>query len=238
MMHRAAMLGLLALSACIATGQDADEPSPEAPPAETQPGTEPADGPADGPDPLPSLDELLGLSDGDSPEADDRSEAELEQTLEDGGTPSDAFIQAVELMRQSADRLEDGRDTGIVTQRIQEDILTHLEQLIRQAQQQQSSSSSSSSQSQDQAQQQPNQQNQQQQQQSEQQASGEPENASPPPPGEEAAPGSGSTNAASWGSLPERLRGALQQGSTGRYSSLYRAMTEAYYRRLAEEASE
>ena len=40
------------------------------------------------------------------------------------------------------------------------------------------------------------------------------------------------------GMLPARLRQALLQGSADRYSSLYESLTETYYRRLAEEASE
>ena len=36
--------------------------------------------------------------------------------------------------------------------------------------------------------------------------------------------------------MPERVRAALMQGSTDRFSTLYESMTESYYRRLAEEA--
>ena len=41
--------------------------------------------------------------------------------------------------------------------------------------------------------------------------------------------------AARWGNLPEHLRDALTQGVTDRFSSMYKATTEKYYKRLAEE---
>jgi hypothetical protein len=47
-------------------------------------------------------------------------------------------------------------------------------------------------------------------------------------------PGQAAAGAA-WGALPERLRDALTQGLSDRYSSLYEGATESYYRRLAEE---
>ena len=40
---------------------------------------------------------------------------------------------------------------------------------------------------------------------------------------------------AAWGSLPERVRDALVQGSSDSFSAAYRRLTEAYYRMLAEE---
>lgn len=40
---------------------------------------------------------------------------------------------------------------------------------------------------------------------------------------------------AAWGSLPARVRDMLLQGSDDPFSARYKAMTEAYYRRLAEE---
>jgi hypothetical protein len=41
---------------------------------------------------------------------------------------------------------------------------------------------------------------------------------------------------AEWGNLPPRTREILRQGSRERMSSVYRRMTEAYYRRIAQEA--
>ena len=43
---------------------------------------------------------------------------------------------------------------------------------------------------------------------------------------------------ASWGQLPPRVREQLMQGMGESYSAVYRRLTERYYRRLAEEASE
>ena len=40
---------------------------------------------------------------------------------------------------------------------------------------------------------------------------------------------------ASWGNLPPHVRDALRQGSSDRFSSLYRTLTEEYYKRLAEQ---
>ncbi|MEO1513037.1 MAG: hypothetical protein AAFU70_13275, partial [Planctomycetota bacterium] len=45
-------------------------------------------------------------------------------------------------------------------------------------------------------------------------------------------------DAARWGALPERLRGALRQGYGERFSSLYEQLTRRYYQRLAETARE
>ena len=188
-------------------------------------------------DPLPTLDELLGLE-SDSDEAENAVEQELENQLEQQDVVRDAFVEAVGLMTQSADRLGDTGDTGVVTQRIQEDILKKLDQLIEDAQQG-SSSGGSSSGSQQQSQQNPQQPNHgQQQQDAGQPSGGNPDQFSDGPAGQAAQPGDASMNAAAWGALPERLRDALLQGSAEGYSSMYRSLTEAYYRRLAEEASE
>jgi hypothetical protein len=43
---------------------------------------------------------------------------------------------------------------------------------------------------------------------------------------------------AAWGNLPARVRDQLMQGRHDQFSSLYESMTETYYRRLAEEASD
>ncbi|MEO1583333.1 MAG: hypothetical protein AAFR96_02035 [Planctomycetota bacterium] len=195
-------------------------------------------------DPLPSLDDLLGL--GADSEGDDASESgaetdavegELESELEGAGGIADAFVEAVGLMGDTADRLIDGGDTGVVTQRIQEDILKKLQQLIDESQNQSGGSSSSSSSSQQQQQQQQPSQGQQQQQQADEREGESGENTDAPA-GRAAQPGEATLNTAAWGALPERLRDALLQGSADEYSRLYRSLTESYYRRLAEEASE
>lgn len=192
---------------------------------------------------LPSLDELLGLAEpgqsGEGPEVRlpaEPGQAALDEKLS-AEEAAEAFQQAVKLMEQTADRLDPGRDLGLVTQRLQEDAVRKLDTVIAAAMQnQQSSSSSSSSSSQQEQQQQPNQQKQQQQQQSQsdQNQKGEPTDGQPP----SRQNGAGNTvelNAAAWGALPARLRDALMQGSSDRFSSIYQTMTEQYYRRLAEE---
>lgn len=196
---------------------------------------EPALEPSPEPD-VPSLDELLGLSDGSSPNTND---AELERQLS-AQEAGEKFQQAVGLMGEVAQRIDGDDDLSIQTQRLQEDILRKLDQVIEAAQQNQSggggSSSSSSSSSG------------QQQQQSNQSSQNNGQSQSGSQPGEANMPGA-STDAqlnpglapdgVTWGNLPQRERDAVSQGVTDRYSSLYRRLTELYYRKLAEqEASE
>ena len=190
-------------------------------------------------EPLPSLDDLLGLEDEKKPEHEtgpDAADAELERQLAEAKPIADEFLEAVGLMRESAGRLTGQADTGVVTQRLQEDILRRLDELIDRAGQQSSSSSSSQSQQQQQQQQQqPNQQRREEAQQNQ----GEPSDKQDGPAGQEAQLGAQAVlDGARWGNLPARLREALLQGSSDSYSSLYKSMTEAYYKRLAEEASE
>ena len=40
-----------------------------------------------------------------------------------------------------------------------------------------------------------------------------------------------------WGRLPDRVRDLIRQGRRDRISSIYRRLTEQYYRRLAEEGT-
>lgn len=197
----------------------------------------------DPPQTLPSLDELLGLAEpgtrGDAPTTrlpEEPGRAALDEKLS-AEEAAEAFQQAVKLMEQTADRLDPGLDTGLVTQRLQEDAVRKLDTVIAAAMQnQQSSSSSSSSSSQQQEQQQqPNQRQQQQQQaQRNEDQKGEP-NEGQSPSRQNGGLNSVELNAAAWGALPARLRDALVQGSSDRFSSIYQTMTEQYYRRLAEE---
>ncbi|GAB5496630.1 MAG: hypothetical protein Phyf2KO_17100 [Phycisphaerales bacterium] len=192
-------------------------------------------------EPLPTLDELLGLdndsesADEESSEKTDATDAELDRQLDTDKPIADEFLEAVGLMHESATRLSGQSDTGVVTQRLQEDILRRLDELIDRAGEQSSSSSSSSSEEQQEQRQQPNQQSR-----DENQANiNENQDTTNPPGGQDARLGAQATlDGARWGNLPERLRDALLQGSSDSYSSLYKSMTETYYRRLAEEASE
>lgn len=169
-----------------------------------------------------------------SPQTPDASRQDLDRVLS-GQNIADDFEIAVRLMDDTAERVEKARDAGLETQRLQEDILTRLDRLIKQAEQNQSqqqqqsqSSSSSQDQSQNQNQRQTTQQSASTGSQSAQGVDGPPlqEGDLQPPP---AAP------PASWGDLPVHVREALRQGFSDRFSSLYRAATEDYYRRLAEE---
>lgn len=184
---------------------------------------------------LPTLDELLGLEESGPPREDERglpmddpTRRELDRTL-DGSEVGEAFVEAVSLMEESAQRIRVGRDTGLTTQRLQEDILRKLDQIIESSQQGQSSSSSSSS---DPQQNQPDQQ--QQDTQRNQNSSSSSENTEAPAEQDGRLGSPGSLNTASWGALRERLREALTQGTSDPFSSLYRSMTEEYYKRLAE----
>ncbi|MEZ6235202.1 MAG: hypothetical protein R3B68_13520 [Phycisphaerales bacterium] len=208
---------------------------------------------------LPSLDELLGLEspagqrpvgEGDGggdgaailPDALDPEREALDRLLsrEEMGQ---ALDQAVRLMGDTATRLNDARDVGLVTQRLQEDILARLDAVITSAEQQQSSSSSSSSSSSQQQQQQ----QQQQANQPGQQNQNDPSGQSDPSSGENSTevrpPGSREGPLAPpvgpdggvWGRLPPRVRDSLVQGSSDVFSSVYRRLTELYYQRLAEE---
>lgn len=187
-------------------------------------------------DPLPSLDELLGLKESDTSSVDPNQEA-LKQVLSPKEA-GEALGQAVNLMNQVASRIESGNDLSIATQRLQEDILRKLDQVIESAQNNQQGgggSSSSSQSSSSSSQQQPN-----QQQQDGQGQQGQPGSES----GEPSVPGGTSTaspgdalapDGVAWGALPQRIRDALSQGISDRYSDLYRSVTEEYYRALAED---
>lgn len=202
----AALFGLVALPAAGQTVQDA-EPT------------------------LPSLDDLLGLQGGAPPGPDaNRPALDRKLTAEQAG---EQFEQAVQLMGDAAIRIG-GRDLGLQTQRLQEEIIRKLDQVIEAAGQSQgggggSSSSSSSGQNQ----QQPNQGNQ----------AGENARAGMGGDAESMAPGltGVKTNpelapdGVTWGNLPQRDREAVSQGVSDRYSALYRRLTELYYRRLAEQ---
>ena len=191
---------------------------------------------------LGSLDSLLGLEedvrvgDDGSVIGDalvDPSRAELDRKLT-AAEAHEKFAQAVAQMGDAAARLIEGGDAGVTTQRLGESILKKLDQVIASAKERESSSSSSSSKKQQQEQQQ--QQAQQQQGRPEQQGSPNPEGAQDGPSlrgGELGAVRAGGS--AAWGRLPARTRDALVEGLSDRYSALYERMTEAYYRRLAED---
>ncbi|MEM7624967.1 MAG: hypothetical protein AAF333_05010 [Planctomycetota bacterium] len=165
---------------------------------------------------------------------------------------ADAFAQTVADMRKVAVRLDENDDPGLDTQRLQESILARLDQLIEATEQSSSSSSSSGSGSgqpsgnQDSSAQNAGQ--------GEGQQTGlQPgqQNGAANPGGSTASDGAFSPGSVGpinpgqgaidelrqeWGALPPRLRDELSNGLDEPYSPVYRELTEAYYRRLAEEA--
>ncbi len=227
--------------AIVVSGMLAQTPPPASQPTESSP-------PASSRPAAPSLDELLNLDPsseeaGQHPEdaAAERARREQLQRSLNEEKPSDAFEAAVQGMAAAADQLTLHHDPGIDTQRIQEDVLRRLDAVIQSArkkQQQQSSSSQSRSRSQPQ-QAQPRPASDQSQDGSRQQnapaADGVP--LQPPPP--EGGPINSiiDESRSEWGSLPQRVREMIEQGMTDRVSPLYKRLTEAYYRRLAEESS-
>lgn len=243
-----ALLAGLLTSAAIAQEGKPAEKAPEKPASPAQPEQPKADKPAS-PKP-PSLDDLLGLpSDkkpgnkqdkpkADKPAAQDPNQAALERMLTQQEM-AEQFVQAAKLMSQTADRLEQSRDTSIQTQRIQDDIIRKLDQIIADAKKQQKQSrskSSSSSKSQDQQQQDQPQQGSQAQNQNEQRTNTPAQQAGMAPTGNEAQLNPEVARGAQWGNLPARYRDALLQGNADTFSLMYKKWTEAYYKRLAEEA--
>jgi hypothetical protein len=179
---------------------------------------------------------MLGLAEPGAEAADAQRDRELDRKLT-AQQAAEAMQEALRLMDDAAAEIAT-RGTGLTTERLQEDVLRRLDEVIESAQQNQGqgggSSSSSSSQS--------RQQNQPGQQRSGGQSSGrssESRQASMPPSGTDAVLRPQSLpDAASWGALPDRLRDALEQGVGETFSSAYRRLTEAYYRKLAEQAQE
>jgi hypothetical protein len=185
--------------------------------------------------PEPTLDELLGLTKPSDEQAQpkpapDRSQADLSRKL-DTKEPGDEFVQTVALMDDAAKRLGQGRDAGLETQRVQEEILKHLDD----ADSQKKGGKSRQSQA-DKSQQQPqpaSQQRPEQRRSAQSQPGSEP--GAPQVPGSEASLRQRAGNAATWGNLPARVRDALTEGLSDAFSTRYREKTEEYYRRLAEQ---
>lgn len=209
-----------------------DEPQPAAP------------APPASRDPIPSLDDLLGIPPESAPRKPvtpepDQAAPKVDDALERALSPGESkelFEETVDLMSRTAARLERDQDAGAQTQRQQEDILRKLDKLIddAQKQQQQQQQSNSNSSSRDPKPNESSQQQQQQKQQQGQRARNSSENVAPPDrqdgTGRNAASGT-----ASWGGLPPHVRDALMQGFSDSFSSMYKQMTEEYYKRLAEE---
>ncbi len=194
----------------------------------------------------PSLDDLLGLQEEKKDSAAEQAARDHEQELERRLAEQklgDVFHQALARMEQSAELLDIDFDAGLGTQRIQQDVLAKLDQLIdiaKQMSQKQPMGGSSSGQQQQQQQSPGNQRQKSQAAQGSRQRTegGQDGQATEPPGGRE-----GDLNQmieeteSEWGHLPPRIREQLEQGQNGHRSPLYRRLTDEYYKRLAEEGS-
>jgi hypothetical protein len=206
--------------------------------------TKPAEPPAKAPGPgegLPSLDELLGTTEEAGKESGAKPARET-VGLKEKLSPEelrDEFEQAVRLMGDTAARLEQRGDTGLETQRLQEDILRKLRKIVEEAKRQQQQQQQQQRQQQQQQQQQnqspQNQSRPQSREQQSQEQAGDPDRAQERPGERGGNPGQALSGPSTWGDLPPHVREALTQGLGDRFSAMYRRMTEEYYRRLAEE---
>ena len=235
----------LAAGQAVAQAVAPEPPRPhQAPPAPEPPSKDQPKPPADE---LPSLDESLGLGSPSSHQqpAASPKDRDIDRQLRDE-TPADDFAQAVQLMSQVAGRLEDQRDTGIDTQRMQEEAIRRLDKLISEAKKSPQKQKQKKQQQKQQEQQQEQSQSQQQKSQQQQGKSSESKDQNQENQGQvmdpaqrragqlrQVSPG----GTAAWGSLPEHVRSSLMQGFSDQFSSMYQSMTEAYYRKLAEDRS-
>ena len=191
----------------------------------------------------PTLDDLLKIPKSYQPEPE-RTPVGLEGGITERENRSAisisevaaAFETAVQEMRVATNRLGLRRDGGIETQRLQESILAKLDRVVDAAilwqgnfrssageVLRQDTGSTGNAQSST--------------------AGASPSNTSANDQGfskvGRKATGRTESDAAAmapWGNLPQRLRDELLQGINERFSPLYKGYTEAYYRRLAEEA--
>ncbi len=217
------------------------------------------------PDGQPSLDELLDLGGQPEPTEPDASHdpaveterpaadpdaldvSEQTERLLSGQEASDVLEQALVEMTEVSQRLGRRFDPGLETQRMQEAILDKLNQVIEAAKQQQMQGGGGGSGSGGEASQRRSMSGSQiaGQQSGQAQSGGQQGGAE----GSSAHAGGASPGQvrdggedrpleslrSEWGGLPPRLRDELSEGLSERFSPVYRDLTEAYYRRLAEE---
>lgn len=194
-----------------------------------------------------SLDELLGLEkdkkDKEPAKPTETSDSkDKKKTLEDAvleralqpGEDRDDFKQAVELMKETSQRIVSSKDVGLDTQRLQEQALRKLDKMIDDAQKNQGKKSKSKQQDQQQQQQEQQQQKQSSQSKSSSQAAGDAKGGDVAQQNAQTkAPPAGAS--AAWGGLPPHVRDALMQGLSDRFSTSYQRLTEEYYKRLASQ---
>lgn len=234
-----AAAALVAMLVAAPRGWAAEPPAGEPPPP---PAPEKQPAPESDEAAPPSLDDLLGLPED---EADRRAEEAARRDAREAldrelaeNRITDAMELALEKMNLSADLLERKLDSGLGTQRVQEEILAKLDELIDQAQKLQSMSKSSkpgTGQPCGQPQQKPGQRPQQSGSQQRPPQSSESTSIEPPPPQEGDINKIIDESRAEWGHLPPRVREMLRQFGQGKPSRLYQDLTAEYYRRLAED---
>ena len=190
---------------------------------------------------LPGLDEMLDLPDMDGDSDDPADRPDPAQLMEEA---SSQLASAVQDMNRAARRLHESVDPGLTTQRLQEQILKRLDAAIEAFEKATpppgpkgpSDGSKEPKEGPDRGQkptpgQQPTSGGQQPNGQEPNQTGGE---TSGTPPAHDAG-GELHGRGEEWGQLPPRVREELEQGLKETYSSVYRGLTEAYYRQLAEE---
>lgn len=225
----AAMLGAIALPLAVADPKPVDN-------AKAQEKT------GDG---EPSIDDLLKLT---KPKTGDKGKTPTPKTKLEideskgltAAQAADSFVAAVEEMKQAATRLGGYQDAGLQTQRLQESILRRLDQVIKAKKNQQQSQSSSGSGSK--KQETGSKKNQQKQSTGQKSKGGKSASKGSFSPGDNdnkaTTGGAIDESRIEWGQLPSRLRNELEQGIGEKFSPLYQKLTEAYYKRLAEEGKE
>lgn len=259
-------LALLWSAPAYSSGSQSTTPPPAKegnPPAPATPSAKPTSGA--GPDSPPakprSLDDLLGVpgaesgaTEGASDAAEDEQAKRLQRSLDEASL-DDLVARAIDGMKSASQRLDQARDPGIGTQRIQEDVVRTLDRLLEEAgkQQKRKSSSSSSRRNSEQrgesGENEPSQQNGQQSGRSDANQSGEESQRSKSNSDSNSDSSDGTRDDVAaeageldetrieWGRLPERVRELVLQGRRDRVSTIYERLTREYYRRLAEEAS-
>lgn len=152
-------------------------------------------------------------------------------------TPQDNFEAAVSEMKEAGNLLNESQ-TGRVSQRIQEKVIARLDQLISDAKKKQSKSKGKPKPGEADKGSNPQ--------------SGPPSQGEGSKQGQNPASGPGGQGAvqdldttrpleeelSEWGRLPDRVRKELIQGRDDRFSTLYKKLTQRYYKRLADVSQE
>ncbi len=179
----------------------------------------------------PDLDELLELepergATGELPPLPPSTSGEEEET---------PLHSAVDGMRAAAQRLDAGQG-GLETQRVQKEVVAHLDALLDMARRQSAPSPGQGTSDPSQA---PGSTPGTEPGTSGDTSTGRGDSQGetyPPPPQETMLGGVIEETGSEWGSLPARVRDMLRQGRQDRYSVIYERLTAEYYRKLAEEA--